>query len=383
MNELSNIIQTFDKIDFKVHKAALATVVKIEGSSYRQPGARMLILDDGHWEGAISGGCLEGDALRKAREIMRSGQSRHITYDTRKDKPSDHIPFSMGCEGIIDVLLEPLDKESAGLHPIKIFREFASTHQKQLMVTLYDVTHESMGKPGERLHIDHKGQIIDNFSNPEVRKAVRNDAVNLTQWDQSFQKEMRIKSHQIYLFYEILTPPIHLVIFGGGFDVVPVVKLAKNLGWLVTVADECIAKTFPQKFPDADQVLNIPGVEVYKEVREMTNIYSVIMSHNFKYDLEVLKGLLKTQVKYIGVLGPKKRIKTMMDQLKSEVKSSWKDIEKRIYSPVGLNIGAETPEEIALSIITEILAVHNKKPGGFLKDKKGHIHDRETALQMI
>jgi xanthine/CO dehydrogenase XdhC/CoxF family maturation factor len=383
MKEISSILQTYDQIDFSAQKAALATVVKIQGSSYRQPGARMLILDDGRWVGAISGGCLEGDALRKAREVMRSGQSRHIIYDTIKDKTTDHIPFSMGCEGIIEVLIEPLDQDLNPFHPIRIFREYIASNQQQLVVTLYDVTHESMGKPGERLHINHKGLMVENLSNQKVREIVKNDTENMTGWHHSFQKDIEVDNHKVSLFYEILNPPLQLIIFGGGYDVIPVVQLAKSLGWLVTVADECIAKTYPQKFPDADQVLNIPGIDVYREAREMSSAYALIMSHNFKYDLEVLRGLLKTEIRYIGVLGPKKRIKIMLEQLEKEGKGSWKEAEKRIYAPVGLNIGAETPDEIALSVITEILAIHHHKPAGFLKDKKGHIHDRENALQVI
>ncbi len=383
MKELTTIIKTFESIDFTHQKAALATVVKIQGSSYRQPGARMLILEDGHWEGAISGGCLEGDALRKAREVMRSGAPRHITYDTRKDKPADHIPFSMGCEGVIDVLIEPLIHDKGNFHPITIFKEFIQSNRKHLLVTMYHVTHESMGVAGERLHIDHKGQIRDNFSNEKLSKLVSDEAENMIHWNQSFQKDIRVDNHQASLFYEILVPPIHLMIFGGGYDVIPVVNLAKNLGWHVTVADECIAKTFPQKFPSADQVLNIPGEDVYRETRELNASYALVMSHNFKYDREVLKGLGKSDIPYIGLLGPKKRMKTMVEELKKSHKEPLEDLNKKIFAPVGLNIGAETPDEIALSIISEILAFHNGKEAGFLKDKKGHIHDRDTALQTV
>ncbi|MBR9999583.1 MAG: XdhC family protein [Cyclobacteriaceae bacterium] len=383
MKEIKGILETYEKLDFSRQKAALATVVRIQGSSYRQPGARMLILDDGHWNGAISGGCLEGDALRKAREVMRTGRPRFVSYDTTRDKPTDHIPFSMGCEGIIDVLIEPLDNDSSTCHPVRIFKEYLSSFQKQLIVTLYDASHESMGNPGERLHINHKGQVTDNFSNPEVREIVINETEKMTSWITSFHGEIVLGNHMATLFYEILDVPLQLLIFGGGYDVIPVVQMAKNLGWRVTVADECIAKTYPQKFPDADKVLNIPGIDVYREAREMKGAYALIMSHNFKYDLEVLRGLLKTDIGYLGVLGPKKRIKTMLDELKKEGKNSWKDAEKRIHAPVGLNMGAETPDEIAISIIAEILAVHNGKPGGFLKDKKGHIHDRETAVQVV
>ncbi len=241
----------------------------------------MLILDDGHWVDAISGGCQEGDVLRKAWEVMRSIQSRHIIYDKIKDKSSDNIPFSMGCEEIIEVLIEPLEQDLDPFHPILIFKEYATFNQKLLKITLYDFTHESMGQPGEGLHINHHGKMVDNLSNQNVREIVIRNIEKLAQWDHSFQK-----------------------------------------------------------------------------------------------DLEVLRGLLKTDIRYIGILGPKKRIRIMMEQLEKEEKESRTDVQKRIYAPVGLNIGAETPDEIALSIITEILAIHNQMPGGFLKDKKGHIHER-------
>lgn len=382
MKEIKQIIETFDSIDRKKQKAALATVVRIQGSSYRQPGARMLILDNGQWIGAISGGCLEGDALRKAREVMASGKARHIVYDTRKDKPADHIPFSMGCEGIIEVLIEPLQKETDPLHPISIFRKYQRAEQDQFLVTLYHVTDEKIGLPGESLWIDNQGKVLDDFSNSRLSEVVKNEVNKRKQWKNSFQKEVTIDKDKAYLFYEIMRQPIHLMIYGGGYDVVPVVNLAKNLGWRVSVADECIAKTFPQKFPLADQVLNIAGKDVYNESRNLQKSYALVMSHNFKYDMEVLNGLLKTDIPYIGILGPKKRMGIMLEELGKNNAVSPDELDKRIFAPVGLNIGAETPDEIALSILSEILAFHNKKPAGFLKDKKGHIHDRESSLEI-
>src|SRR3990170_5608700 len=127
MKEQKAIIDAFKKIDVNHRKAALATVVKVRGSSYRSPGARMLITDDGKWVGSISGGCLEGDALRKARQVMMDKKPMTVTYDTREES-NQNLGIGLGCNGVIDVLIEPIDKE-ADSNPVKLFERFINSKE--------------------------------------------------------------------------------------------------------------------------------------------------------------------------------------------------------------------------------------------------------------
>src|SRR5687768_8745665 len=121
MKDFKTIVNEYQKIDFTQRKAALATVVKVRGSSYRSPGARMLITDDGKWVGSISGGCLEGDALRKARQVMSSNAPMTVTYDTREES-NQNLGIGLGCNGVIDVLIEPINHDGVN-NPVDTFKE--------------------------------------------------------------------------------------------------------------------------------------------------------------------------------------------------------------------------------------------------------------------
>ena len=138
MKDFKTIVAEFKKIDFSSRKAALATVVKVRGSSYRSPGARMLITDDGKWVGSISGGCLEGDALRKARQVMANLKPMTVTYDTREES-NQNLGIGLGCNGIIDVLIEPIDLSQEN-NPIKLFESFVKTAEPLTLATIFNAS---------------------------------------------------------------------------------------------------------------------------------------------------------------------------------------------------------------------------------------------------
>ena len=136
MKDFKTIIREYKRIDFTQRKAALATVVKVHGSSYRSPGARMLITDDGRWVGSISGGCLEGDALRKARQVMTDKNPMIVTYDTREES-NQNLGIGLGCNGVIDVFIEPIDLAAAHNNPIRLFEEFENTKEPLALATIF------------------------------------------------------------------------------------------------------------------------------------------------------------------------------------------------------------------------------------------------------
>jgi xanthine/CO dehydrogenase XdhC/CoxF family maturation factor len=181
-----------------------------------------------------------------------------------------------------------------------------------------------------------------------------------------------------------LHPGIELIVFGAGYDAIPVANLAKDMGIHVTVTDDCIAHLAPLRFPKADTIKQINRSEVADQLSFTRYTAALLISHNYNYDLAVLEQLLPTEVAYIGILGPRKRTDKMLDEYAQAGKVFSAAQLEKIHSPVGLDIGAETPEEIALSIISELQAFFANKPGGFLKDKKGFIHDRsrETDLKV-
>ncbi|WKN32688.1 XdhC family protein [Porifericola rhodea] len=376
MKELSRIVEAYQQIKESGQQAALATVVKVQGSSYRRAGARMLMSDDGRWTGAISGGCLEGDALRKARQAILRNTPSVVTYDTMTDENASRLGVGLGCNGIIDVLIEPLGYLEQQLDLMQVFTHFLEDREIAAIATVFNVEESMANIIGQRFIIDSRGNTITNMADPILAQEVRQDLEKVIQNPKNGIRTYTLSQGKVELSIEVLQPSIELVIFGGGYDATPVVKLGTELGWKVSVTDDCVAHTGRKRFPGACQVLHAAREDVVKQLNFTPYTYAVLMSHNFAYDKAVLPQLLATQVQYIGILGPKKRFIKMINELAQEGVMIGEAEQRRVYSPVGLDLGAETPEEIALSIVSEIQAIHRSAKAGMLKNKKGFIHER-------
>lgn len=368
MKEITRILEVYEQVDFAERKAALATVVWVEGSSYRRPGARMLITDDGRWEGAISGGCLEGDALRKARQVMRDRSPIVVTYDTMDDG-ANSFGVGLGCNGIIDVLIEPIDPTDAQ-NPVEVLREFVQKRDVRALATVLKADTPTQLTPGMRFMMTEQDS--------QVPAWLQHTMQDVFETGKPMTKPFLVESGTVEVFIERIDPGIELIIFGAGYDVVPVAKLARELGWQVTVTDDCIAHLSPKRFPVATCVLFADRAAVIDQLTITERTAAVLMSHNFNYDRSVLEALLTTDVPYIGMLGPRKRFDKMQIEFEKSGHSFAENALNRVHAPIGLDLGAETPDEIALSIIAEVKTFFAKRSGGFLKDKDGPIHDRLT-----
>ncbi|HJW30794.1 MAG TPA: XdhC family protein, partial [Saprospiraceae bacterium] len=366
MKDFKSISAAFKKIDFSQRKAALATVVKVRGSSYRSPGARMLISDDGHWVGSISGGCLEGDALRKARKVMMDQMPMMVTYDTR-EKSNQNLGIGLGCNGVIDVLIEPIDPSSDS-NPIQIIDRLTGHEEPIALATVF-----SGSAVGQKIALKGNQVITQSV---EDKKLSQNILIDLEHTIQSGKSEAKSYGDGIEVFLEVIQPTISLLIFGGGFDARPVSEMAKTLGWNVSITDECVAHIAPVFFPNADQLTLCQRNFIDREFHITAYTACVLMSHNYEYDRDVLKKIIGTPTPYIGILGPRKRFDKMLDELSNEGIHFKIEDHQRIHSPIGLDIGAETPQEIALSIIGEINGKFSGRSGSFLKDRTGPIHAR-------
>lgn len=372
MKELKIIVAAFKAIDGDLRKAALATVVRVHGSSYRSPGARMLITDEGRWVGSISGGCLEGDALRKARQVMMDKKPMTVTYDTREES-NQNLGIGLGCNGVIDVLIEPIEPSSPH-NPILLFEKIISRNEPVLLATA------CKGKlTGSKLLMDESRQLLFNGFSQDITALITEDLPALTD-----NRASRIETYNdTDVFLELIQPAISLIIFGGGFDARPVSELAKSLGWNVQVTDECVAHIAPVFFPTADKLSLCQREFIDRDFTITPYTACVLMSHNYEYDRDVLKKLLNTETPYIGLLGPRKRFDKMLDEFKKEgITLSTNDLH-RIHSPIGLDIGAETPDEIAVSIVAEIQSKFTNRSGGFLKYRSSPIHQRDTKSDQI
>lgn len=368
MKEISNIIKAYESAKGFGIKTALATVVKVEGSSYRQPGARMLVTEEGILTGAISGGCLEGDALRKALLCINQQQNKLITYDTSNE---DDVEFGvqLGCNGIVHILFEYID-ETKQDSPISLLKKLEEERRDAAVVTVYSLK-RNQEQIGTALFY-REG--VTNCNNDNALQLL-SDVETVIQNRVSMIKHVDIKELNHEALIEYIAPSLQLVIAGAGNDVQPLVKAASLIGWDVLVGDGRATHALPQRFPDAKQVFQVKPNELIAEIDVDASTCFVLMTHNYKYDLALLKLLLETKVPYIGILGPKTKLNRMFDDLQQEGITITEAQLDRIYGPVGLDIGAETSEEIAVSVVAEIKAVISGKTGTSLKFKTQKIHD--------
>ena len=376
MKDFRAIVEAYRQVDFRQRKAALATVIKVHGSSYRSPGARMLITDDGRWVGSISGGCLEGDALRKARQVMTDNQAMTVTYDTREES-NQNLGIGLGCNGVIDVLIEPVIPGAAS-NPVTLFEGFLQTQQPLALGTIFLPMHHA----GKKLLVDAAGK-AHNPASEGLPDALHKDLATIFETRKSETRRYTLQGDEMHIFLELVQPVVKLILFGAGFDARPVSQLGKSLGWEVEVTDECVAHIAPVFFPDADKLSLCQREFVERDFVITPYTACVLMSHNYEYDRDVLRTLLSKDTPYIGILGPRKRFDRMLDEFRHEGIALSGDQMSKIHSPIGLDIGAEAPDEIAVSIIAEIQSVFANRSGGFLKYRQGPIHHREAGSDEV
>jgi xanthine dehydrogenase accessory factor len=374
MKEINDIIQSFTLAQKQGKKTALASVVHLDGSSYRRPGARMLINDEGLLTGAISGGCLEGDALRKAMLVITQQHSKLVTYDT-SDEEDVSVGVQLGCAGIIQVLFEPIDAKAA-MNPVKLLQKAIAKRQKAVLVTLFSIDEKNKPQAGTCLLMEEDKTITGDIPFAAIKEAMMTDVLAALESQVSVFKNYTSENVSVTAFIEFLKPAVSLVVVGAGNDAIPLVNIADVIGWEARVVDGRNTHAKPERFTAACQVLVSKPEKVLDQIVIDEQTVFVLMTHNYNYDLAMLKALLERDVKYIGVLGPKKKLERMLDELKDAgMKLNEKQLSS-IYGPVGLEIGAETAEEIALSIIAEIKAVFAGKKGTSLRESKDFIHSR-------
>lgn len=375
MKEIQAIVRAWDQARQQGKKAALVTVVHLEGSSYRRPGARMLVTEDGQMTGAISGGCLEGDALRKALLVMEQGQSKLVTYDT-SDEDDATIGVQLGCAGVIQVLMEPL---TAGVapNPVELLRKSLEKRQSHVLVTLFSLEHKRSQQEGTCLLVAADGLPTGKLEEGPLRTALLLEASGAFRDKRSSFHNYNDDNQTLTAFIEFLPPPVSLVIIGAGNDVIPVVSLATTLGWESRVVDGRPSHARKERFAGACQVLVSRPEKVLDQVPMDEQTVFILMTHNYNYDLAMLSLLAQRELKYIGVLGPRKKLVHLLEDISGAGIRLTEQQLAQIHGPVGLDIGAETPEEIALSIIAEIQAVLAGKAGQSLRQKEGEIHPRE------
>ncbi|WP_434111096.1 XdhC family protein [Methylocaldum sp. GT1TLB] len=352
---------------------ALATVIEARGSTYRRAGARLLILEDGSTVGCVSGGCLEADICARSEDIAADGRPAVVTYDHTSD--ADLVfGLALGCNGVIRVLVEPLLQGEIPAYLQAVENSLGSRRPLAVAVVVGcggDLRHRS----GERLWIGADNTIGGELGQSPYAERIVDDARMVLSSGRSELKTYGSGSGELEIFVEAIRPPLALIIFGAGHDAIPLADLAKRLGWDVTVVDGRPAYAARERFPMADEVRLCRADAVANEISLEGAGAAVVMNHNYHHDRAILAHLLHSPVSYIGMLGPRKRTQKMLEELAQDGLSLDEARLGRLHGPVGLDIGAETPEQVALSIIAEILAVSSDRSGAPLKYREAPIHD--------
>ncbi len=341
-------------------ECVLVTVVGTRGSSYRSPGARMLILPDGSRIGAVSGGCLEGELCRRAHWWTSESPAVLKTFDTSTQE--DNEGFGLGCGGGIDLLLERLPGEATATHPLLAQARVTESREAGALAVVLDATTGSGLRVGERFARENAREY------PEIGQLLR----RCVETGYSFAAELREGTLAgCRLFFESLTPPVQLLVCGAGTDAEPVVLQAAALGWSVVVLDQRADFARATRFPKAGGVIVARDAAAVEGVRLDARTAAIVMSHSFAQDTFFLEWLLAQPLGYLGVLGSRRRTLDLLARLGRDAMPA------ELNAPAGLDIGAETPEQIALSILSEVQATLARRPGGALRERAGSIHARE------
>jgi len=314
-------------------RAAIATVVRIQGSSYRRPGARLLIEDDGRTHGSVSGGCLEADVRDVALRVIQSGTPRLIHYDTGADDRTVW-GLGLGCNGSVDVFVQ------------------GATEARTL---------EALREMQTRLAKKSPFVVSTTVDGPDAGRAIVLDAGPRDTGSQVTHEGANL------VFTEVFEPPPTLIVCGAGDDARPLVTYASEAGFAVTILDHRQAFLTAERFPLAHRLLCRRPEAGVDDLGVDPRTLVIVMTHSFAHDRDWLKCFLATSAQYVGLLGPRERADGILGRLGARDDS-------RVFAPVGLSLGADGPEQIAISVVAELLSVFSRQQPGHLREKTEAIH---------
>ncbi len=373
MNDLARIAEALERTPAGV-EVVLATVVRVEGSTYRRAGARLLVSEERWLAGGVSGGCIEGDLLKRA--FFRTERAPALVeYDSRSDEDAGW-GLALGCNGLVEIFLERV-RPDAPVHPIVTPARWMRAGEAGVLAT---VVRAPPGTPcGGRLALDASGRVASSVADPALREQLERDARAAFAGRRSAVRGYAVQGGTAQAFLEYLPPPLPLVVFGDGYDVPPLCALGVALGWHTTLVSSRRTLAGAGSAPRCDELVVCRPEEVAARVRIRPGAAAVVMTHDLEHDLAILGALLESPAAYIGVLGPRRRTAKLLARLAASRGPPAAESGSRVFGPAGLDLGAEGPEEIALAIAAEIKAVAAGRRGGPLRDLPGPIHGGEGA----
>jgi xanthine/CO dehydrogenase XdhC/CoxF family maturation factor len=337
--------------------AAVATVVRVHGSAYRREGTRMLVRQDGTYECALSGGCLEPAVAAAAARVLATGEPALVHYDLADDSVWG---LNIGCTGAVDIRIERAGDDAV------MAAWLAALERDEAAALLTPLT----GATGRRV-VFASGTATGRLSDATIEREADARARGRLMADEARSGSEAIGDAEV--FVDVHLPAPRLVIFGGGHDAAPVAGQAWRLGFRVTVVDSREAYLRADRFPDATLVL-APYDDLPSALSLEPGSFVVVMNHHLDRDRQALGFALASGARYIGVLGPRARFERLLERLRQDGEVPLETGPSRVHSPVGLALGAETPEEVAVSILAEILATRRGFDGGFLRSADRSLH---------
>lgn len=370
MKEIKTILEQLKIASEKEIKTALATVVNVYGSSYRRTGARMLILENGFWFGSVSGGCLEGDVINKANEVFKNGNTQLFKYDTRQNAKNS-FGMGYGCNGLLEILIEPIlfnDNNPA----YTVLKQISTESELQGLSTVFFSENESVTGLGEQLHSTG----LNFISNEVLTEQIKIDLKSAIESGEAKSKTYKVDGKKVKVFHEVFQPNINILIYGAVFHVVPFLRIANEMGYNVHVTDSFEPIQPVWNFPNAEDITILENHDVQGIIKNTPNLAVVFLTHNFFYIKEELPKVLKSDSPYIGILGSRKKTQKILKEAEVNAEHYSSSELAKIHYPIGLDIGANTPEEIALSIVAEIKSFFSGRSGEPLKKFNGNIHKK-------
>ncbi len=338
----SQLLQFFETRKRREEPLVLVTVFDTQGSTYSKAGARMLIDQNGVFQGMLSGGCLEGDLAIRAQIVVESGSPQIVTYDLSQD--DELWGLGVGCDGLMRMFLQPLIHES-GYQPFAALADILRGDSMAVATTIIESSSPAAPSGATVIRYD-KGEQVFGMSNDYV-EALLAVVPAVADQESSSVSQVQIGDEQLLVLNALVEPPPCLLVLGAGLDAEPVVRFASELGWRCTVVDHRQAYIDNGDFGDADTALCLPADDLTAKLDLSEFEFAIVMSHHLVTDRSYLRQLAATDIAYIGLLGPGNR----RERLLSELHQSGTDLGDRLHGPAGLDIGGSGPAAIALSII--------------------------------
>jgi xanthine/CO dehydrogenase XdhC/CoxF family maturation factor len=354
--ETGRVVDRILELGREGRRCALATVTRIEGSAYRRPGAKLLIEESGAVLGGVSGGCLEEDVRLAGLEAMASGRPRSLHYDTGRDE-ARIWGIDLGCDGQVDLFVQPIPAEAAA-GPWTRVRELIEGDAPFAVATTVEAADATPG-----------GQIVVDEASFQAGRPAGDGDAGVEAAARAALRAGRARLQVVgsrRVFIEVLSPPPTLLVCGAGDDARPLVAFAAGVGFRTVVVDHRSAFLVAQRFPQARRLLLLRADEASPALRADSSTYAVVMSHSFETDKAWVGRLIGTDAAYVGVLGPRARTRRIVADLGVEH-------DERVFGPVGLDLGADGPEQVALSVVAELLALRSRRA-------PRHLREREVAL---